>query len=267
MMSIHAANGSVVRLRSRRRASTIRVMLRRDLLGAFTAYALLAELGSSRAARRTRSTRAWLDRQEELAWGLAGGTLDPESWRRAVETLGREADVERLVAEALPSPEARALPSYPRRRVLRYRGADGRPRQHRYAVVLFQLDRTSVITPHGHRGMQSAHLVVEGSLRARTYDRVGELPGALVLRPAGDRRLEAGEVSSIGPARENVHWFVPLGGRAAATFDVLVTGLEAGGPDYEVQPVDPLGGTELGDGTLRAPLLGFEESARRYASR
>jgi hypothetical protein len=34
-----------------------------------------------------------------------------------------------------------------------------------------------------------------------------------------------------------------------------------------VQPVDPLGGTDLGDGTLRAPLLGFEESARRYASR
>ena len=114
--------------------------------------------------------------------------------------------------------------------------------------------------------MQSAHLVVQGNLRARTYDRVGELPGALILRPARDRRLDAGEVSSIGPARENVHWFVPLGERAA-TFDVLVTGLERGGPDYQVQSVDPLGGTDLGDGTLRAPLLRFEESARRYASR
>ena len=133
-------------------------------------------------------------------------------------------------------------------------------------MLLFQFDRTSVITPHGHRGMQSAHLVVQGSLRARTYDRVGEVPGALVLRPAGDRRLDTGEVSSIGPARENVHWFVPLGERAA-TFDVLVTGLDPGGPDYQVQPVDPLGGTDLGDGTLRAPLLGFEESARRYARR
>ena len=242
------------------------MLCRRDLLGAFSAYALLAELGSSRAARRTPSTRSWLDRQEELALGLAAGTIDSESWRRAVEVLGREADVERLVAEALPSSPARALPTDPARRILRYRDTDGRLRQQRYAVVLFQFDRTSVITPHGHRGMQSAHLVVHGSLRARTYDRVGELPGALVLRPAGDRRLYAGEVSSIGPARENVHWFVPLGERAA-TFDVLVTGLEPGGPDYQVQPVDPLGGTDLGDGTLRAPLLRFEESARRYASR
>jgi len=242
------------------------ILLRRELLGAFTAYALLAELGSSRAARRTSSTRSWLDRQEELARGLAAGTIDSESWRRAVEALGREADVERLIAEALPSPTNRALPTYPARRILQYRDADGRPRRQRYAVVLFQFDPTSVITPHGHRGMQSAHLVVRGRLRARTYDRVGEEPGALILRPAGDRQLDAGEVSTIGPARENVHWFVPIGERAA-TFDVLVTGLEPGGPDHQVQPVDPLGGTDLGDGTLRAPLLGFEESARRYARR
>jgi len=239
---------------------------RRDLLGAFTAYALLAEIGSSHAAQRTRSTRSWLDRQEELARGLAGGTLDSESWRREVESLGREADIERLIADALPSPAARALPTYPSRRVLRYRDADGTIRHLSYGVALFQFDPTSVITPHGHRGMQSAHLVVQGRLRARTFDRVGEVPGALVLRPAGDRRLDAGEVSSIGPAHENVHWFVPVGERAA-TFDVIVTGLEPGGPDYQIQPVDPLGGTELGDGTLRAPLLGFEESARRYASR
>jgi hypothetical protein len=240
-------------------------MLRRDLLGAFTAYALLAELGSSHATPRTRSTRSWLDRQEELARGLAGGALDSETWRREVESLGREADVERLIAEALPSSAARALPTYPARRILHYRDADGRTRLQRYGVVLFQFDRTSVITPHGHRGMQSAHLVVQGRLRARTYDRVAEVPGALVLRPAGDRRLDAGEVSSIGPARENVHWFVPLGERAA-TFDVLVTGLDPAGPDYQIQPVDPLGGTDLGDGTLRAPFLGFEESARRYAN-
>ena len=237
---------------------------RRDLLGAFTAYALLAELGASRAARRTRSTRAWLDRQEDLARGLAGGTLDSESWRREVESLGREVDIERLIGDALPSPAARALPTHPARRILRYRDADGRIRQQRYGVLLFQFDRTSVITPHGHRGMQSAHLVVQGKLRARTYDRVGEVPGALVLRPAGDRHLDTGEVSSIGPVRENVHWFVPLG-EPAATFDVVVTGLEPDGPDYELQPVDPLGGADLGDGTLRAPLLGFEESARRYA--
>ena len=238
---------------------------RRELLGAFAAYALLAELSRTSAGQAPSPVRAWLDRQESLARALAGGSLSPEAWRREVEALGRQADVERLIADALPSAASRALPTYPSRRFLRYRDPDGTPRAGRYAVVLFEFDRTSVITPHAHRGMQSAHLVVRGALRARTFDRIGEAPGALILRPAGDRRLEAGEVSSIGPERQNVHWFVPLTDRAA-TFDVLVTGLQPGGPDYQILPVDPLGGTELRDGTLRAPLLGFEESARRYTA-
>lgn len=239
---------------------------RRDVLGAFSAYALLAELASSRAAPRTRSTRSWLDRQEELAVGLAAGTLDSESWRRAVEALGREANVERLIAEALPSAASRPLPTHPARRLLHYRDAQGRPRAQRYAVALFDFDRSSVITPHGHRGVLSAHLVARGALRVRTYDRVADEPDALVLRAATDRHLMPGEVSTIGPARENVHWFVPLT-EHAATFDVLVEGLDPQGPRFLLQPVDPLGGTDLGDGTLRAPLLGFEESARRYATR
>lgn len=237
---------------------------RRDLLGAFAAYALLAELSLARADRRQRSVRAWLDRQDALARALAAGSLGSEAWRAEVEALGREADVERLIAEALPSSSSRGLPTDPARRILRWRDANGRPRSARYAIALFEFDATNVITPHGHRGMQSAHLVVHGAVRARTYDRVGDAEGAMLLRPAADRRLEPGQVSSIGPSRENVHWFVPLGPRAA-TFDVIVTGLESGGPEWQVQPVDPLGGADLGDGTLRAPLLGFEESARRYA--
>jgi len=240
------------------------VLHRRDLLGAFTAYALLAELSSASASRRPRSIRGWLDRQEALARGLAGGSLEPDQWRREVEALGREADVARLVGEALPSPASRPLPTHPTRRLLRWRGPDGEPRIQRYAVALFEFERTSVITPHAHRGMLSAHLVARGALRVRTYDRVADEPDALVIRPAADRRIETGEVSTIGPAHENVHWFVPLSGRAA-TFDVLVDGLDPGGPRYQLQPVDPLGGSDLGDGTLRAPLLGFEESARRYA--
>jgi hypothetical protein len=239
---------------------------RRDLLGAFAAYALLAELSFARAARGPRTVRAWLDRQDALARALAAGTLASDAWRTEVEALGREADVERLIAEALPSPSSRPLPTDPARRILRWRDANGHPRSMRYGVALFEFDPTSVITPHGHRGMQSAHLVVRGAVRARTYDRVGDAEGAMLLRPAADRRLDPGQVSSIGPSRENVHWFVPLT-PGAATFDVLVTGLQPGGPDYEVQPVDPLGGADVGDGTLRAPLLGFEESARRYAGR
>ncbi len=172
---------------------------RRDVLGAFAAYALLAELSSAGASRRSRSVRAWLNRQEALARGLVAGSLEPEQWRHEVEVLGREADVARLIAEALPSPSSRPFPTHPARRLLHWRDENGKPRSQRYAVALFEFDRTSVITPHAHRGMLSAHLVARGALRARTYDRVSSEPDALVLRPAADRRLETGETSSIGP--------------------------------------------------------------------
>ena len=147
---------------------------RRDLLGAFAAYALLSELSSAAAAHRSRSTRAWLERQEALAQSLAAGTLGPEDWRREVAALGREADVAQLIADALPSHALRALPSYPVRRLLRFRDSQGRPRAWRYAVVLFEFDPTSVITPHAHRGMLSAHLVARGALRERTFDRLAD---------------------------------------------------------------------------------------------
>jgi hypothetical protein len=240
------------------------MLIRRDLLGAFAAYALLGELGLARAGDRSRSIRSWLDRHEWLATSLAAGDLAPEQWRREVEALGREADVERLIAEALPSPSSQPFPTHPARRLLHYRDAEGRPRMQRFGVALFEFERKSVITPHAHRGVLSAHLVARGALRVRTYDRIADEPKALVLRPATDRRIERGEVSTIGPARDNVHWFVPATERAA-TLDVLVEGLDPSGPEYLLQPVDPLGGTELADGTLRAPLLSFEESARRYA--
>lgn len=240
------------------------MLLRRDLLGAFAAYALLGELGLARAGDRSRSIRSWLDRHEWLATSLAAGDLTPEQWRRQVEALGREADVEKLLAEALPSSFSYPFPTHPARRLLHFRDEEGRPRAQRFGVAFFDFKRTSVITPHAHRGVLSAHLVARGALRVRTYDRVADEPEALVLRPAKDRRLAQGEVSTIGAAQDNVHWFVPLSERAA-TLDVLVQGLDPSGPEYVVQPVDPLGGTELADGTLRAPLLSFEESARRYA--
>ena len=47
------------------------------------------------------------------------------------------------------------------------------------------------IIPHVHNAMVSAHLVVAGSFRARTHDRVRDLDDAVVLRPSIDRELAA----------------------------------------------------------------------------
>jgi hypothetical protein len=48
------------------------------------------------------------------------------------------------------------------------------------------------------------------------------------------------------------------------TFDVIVDGLDHGEERFKIEAIDPIRGTKLPDGTLRAPILTFEESSRFY---
>jgi hypothetical protein len=111
--------------------------------------------------------------------------------------------------------------------------------------------------------MVSAHIAVEGEFRVRNFDRVREENGAAVIRPTRDGVMRIGEVSTMSTARNNVHWFVPRTARAA-TLDVIVDGLGGARPRYVIEPIDPIRGQILADGTIRAPYLTFAESTRFY---
>lgn len=244
-------------------------MHRRQFIGgvltAFPAYALLAEIGAARAASDRASAR-WIAAQDEIARALAGGELSPAQWRTEVARLTRTVDVSQLMAEvdgAEIRHVGRALPTYPLKRSVYFRDETGARRKLRYAAALFGFAPGNVVTPHAHRHMVSAHIVVEGAFRVRNFDRVRDEPGAVVIRPSVDAVIEVGDVSTITPDRDNIHWFVPRGARAA-TFDVIVSGLEHGQPAYDIEAVDPVRGRALADGLIRAPILGFEESSRFY---
>jgi hypothetical protein len=211
----------------------------------------------------------WVTRQQELALSLGRGEITPSDWQSEVERFARDIDIGQLLAtirEARQAKVGRALPSYPFKTAIRFLDESGTPRRLRFASALFDFAPTDVITPHAHRHMVSAHMIVRGAFRVRNFDRVGEDGDALVLRETGDRVLKAGAISTMSSERDNVHWFVPDSG-PASTFDVIVSRLDPGEPAYVIEPVDPLDGRRLEGGLLRAPLIGFEESARKYTSR
>lgn len=239
-----------------------------DVLTGFPAYALLAEIGAAHATPASRlAASRWIDHQQEIAVALSRGQMPPARWRAEVAALARTVDVAQLMAEvgrAWSRPAGRALPSYPVKRAIRFRDETGKRRKLRYAVALFTFDRRNVVTPHAHRNMVSAHLVVDGAFRVRNFDRIRDEDGAIVIRPSVDETIRVGDVSTIGPTRDNIHWFVPRSDRAA-TLDVIVSGLDPGEPRYRVEAVDPVRGTRLPDGTLRAPILGFEAASRFYS--
>lgn len=236
-------------------------------LTAFPVYAALTHLTGLNIARADQSP--WVTRQQELALSLARGEITPNAWQTEVERFARDIDIDQLmmaIRGARQGKVGRALPSYPFKTSIRFLDENGAPRRLRFASALFDFAANDVITPHAHRHMVSAHLIVRGAFRVRNFDRVGEDDGALLLRETGDRILETGAISTMSTERDNVHWFVPFGG-PASTFDVIVSRLDPGEPAYVIEPVDPIGGTRLENGLIRAPVLGFEDSARIYTSK
>jgi hypothetical protein len=109
-------------------------------------------------------------------------------------------------------------------------------------------------------------MVLNGRVRIRTFDRIEERHGAILIRQTGDRICGAGRAAAMTTAKDNVHWFT-LETSSARTLDVIIDGLDRGEPKYLIQPVDPLRGRARSDGTIVAPILSFADSMRRYTAR
>lgn len=240
---------------------------RRAFLSAFLLAALARE-ARALVPRRETGARRWIDGQQAIAEALAAGRISGLAWAGEVERLAAEIDLAELtalVSRARIEPAPAGATNDPAKRYVRFLDADGRPRRLAYGAALFDFAPQNVITPHGHRHMVSAHLVVAGAFRVRNFDRVGDEAGAMRLRPTRDHVARRGQVSTMCAERDNVHWFVPQGG-PATTFDVVVSGLDAGAPDHVIEAVDPLHARQEPDGTIVAPIIGFAEASRLYTA-
>ena len=253
-------------------ASDILGLTRRGAVGeALPAFLLYALLGEARAAtpKGRMAPARWISRQDEIARALSAGQMTPLNWCLEVERLGREVDLAELMATVNRS-QLTAAPmgshNDPKKRNVRFLDASGAPRRLTYGAALFDFEPQNVITPHGHRHMVSAHMVVGGAFRVRNYDRVGDQAGAMIIRPTRDYVAGLGKVSTMCSARDNIHWFVPEGGKKATTFDVILSGLDAGQPAYDIKAIDAYGGRRRRDGTIVAPIMSFGDSARKYTA-
>lgn len=244
---------------------------RRGFAGAGLAALSLALLGCEFSAAkppRRMAARDWIERQGELARALKGGQIAPLQWMAEAERLAGEIEVAELMAEVIKAQVTQqALPptNDPRKSSIRFLDAEGVPRKLGYGAALFAFEPHNVITPHGHCHMVSSHLVVEGAFRVRNFDRLRDDEGAMIIRPTRDYIAATGQLSAMTPDRDNIHWFVPSGG-TAMTFDVIISGIDPGEADYDIEAIDPLGGTMLADGTIRAPKIGFEAASDKYTA-
>jgi hypothetical protein len=247
-------------------------LTRRGLLTAafpaFMMYALLGEARIALAKSGREEPQTWIDEQQELAETLAGGQIDPVTWCREVEALSARVDIAELLATARLAADDLAKPggpNDPQKRMVRFADASGRQHRLSYGAALFAFQPENVITPHAHRNMVSAHLVVDGSFHIRTYDRVRDEKNGIVIKPAEDFVAGVGKISTMCADRHNIHWFVPQGG-PAMTLDVVIDGLSTKGERYEITALDPVGGKALKDGSILAPILSFDAASAKYTA-
>ncbi len=249
------------------------LMARRSLCLAGSAglltYALLREAAAAGApADRRLSARRWIDRQQEMALALRAGSLAHIAWHAEVNRIAGEVDVAQLLAEIRRGRTTQAGAPFmrdPIKRNIQFIDDIGQPRSLSYAAAIFAFGPNNVITPHAHLHLGTAHMVIDGKIRIRTFDRIADAGPALIIRPTGDIIAGIGHAAAMTTERDNIHWFTPAT-ENASTFDIIIDGLDHGQPDYLIQPVDPLGGQHRADGTIVAPLLSFKESMSRYSA-
>lgn len=130
-----------------------------------------------------------------------------------------------------------------------------------FTKKIFGMQKDRAIIPHGHSNMASAHLILQGELHLRHYDKLAEEKDHLLISPTIDLNVCSGDYSSISNEKDNIHWFV-ANTPHAFTFDVIM--LDLYGEAYDILNLDIAAGEHLSNGTIRARVLEVEEALRKY---
>jgi hypothetical protein len=208
----------------------------------------------------------WLRRLHEHSADLRGGAIPRLAWQREVQVLLEQVPVDDLVAHiqldemirtaVLPDDRATTRdPVFP--------PLAGLAPIESYIRRVFLMQKGRAIVPHGHRNMVSGHLVIHGGVHVRHYERLGDEPGYMIVKPTIDRASRPGMATTVSDEKDNVHWLTATTD-VACTFDVIVVDLDPSRPTQFMDFVDPRAAEPHEGGTLRAPRLDADEVFRRY---
>lgn len=241
-----------------------------QMLGGALTFSLVKSLAAARALGASVQPVAakWLAEVEEMSGGLKGGRLRPSAWQERVEGLFRRVELKDLL-RAINYDELAKAALFPEdhesNHELEFPGVEGLPARLTYLPSFVAFKQGRAIVPHGHHNMVSMHMLLEGEVHARHYEKRGGGEGRLIIEPSLDRTFARGDLSTVSDERHNIHWFKATRG-PAFMFNVAVFDLDGtknfSGRDY----VDPLGAERLGDGTLRARRIDYKEALKLYGN-
>jgi hypothetical protein len=130
-----------------------------------------------------------------------------------------------------------------------------------FTKKIFGMKKGRAIIPHGHSNMASAHLILNGNLSLRHYEKIKDEKNHLIIKPTIEKTVQVGDYSSISDEKDNVHWFIAESD-AAFTFDVIMTDLK--NQKYEIHNLDITESSKLENGLLKTPKIDVNTALKKY---
>lgn len=238
------------------------------LLKSLFTFSLVETLANHRALATPIQPIAdrWVAEVEEISRGMQEHRVKQREWQQKIEDFFarvelkdflRGIDFERVSKQMKFPDDREAVTQITPRQA-------GRPAELSYSVFVYGLSKGRAIVPHCHRNMTSLHMLIGGELHGWHFDRVGDEPGHVIIKPTLDKQLMLGECSTTSDDKDNVHWFKATS-ETAFTFNIGV---------YEINPavkfsgrqfyLDAAGGEKLRDGLLRVRHLKTQEAHKLY---
>ncbi len=206
----------------------------------------------------------WAIRLNEYCSDLKTNTITTLQWQQKIEELYSQIELKEIL-QFIDFDNLIKGFEYPDLGIatkgVKFPKLEGLPEKTVFIKKIFGMKKDRAIIPHGHSNMASAHLILNGEMHLRHYEKIGQDGQNLIIKPTIDRMAKLGESSSISDEKDNVHWFI-ANTETAFTFDVIM--LDLNNKSYDIHNLDIYESEDLKNGTLKVPILEVQTALKKY---
>jgi len=238
----------------------------KSLLSGLISYALLDTALATQALGRSMQADVahWSVRLNEYCQDLRTESLTVAEWQEHVETLFSRVRLRDLLVFLdfeLFQKGFKFTDQGVRSEKISLPRIKGLPKKTAFKKQIYGMKKGCAIIPHGHSNMVSAHVVLQGEIHARHYDKLALEDAHMIIQPSSDNAMTAGTHSSISDGKDNVHWFV-ANTDACFMFDVILLNLHE--RSHSIHNLDIYELEKLPEDKLRVPIIDLGSAIRKY---
>jgi len=238
----------------------------KKILATATGFALIDSLFAFNAIGKHIKpiTDHWAIKLNEYCYSLQTDSISTIQWQQKIEELYAEIELDEILkfidfnnlikGFEYPDLGVSAKP-------VKFPKLNGLPERTVFVKKIFGMKKGRAIIPHGHSNMSSAHLILNGEIHLRHYEKIQQDGQNLIIKPSIDRIAKVGESSSVSDEKDNVHWFI-ANTETAFTFDVIM--LDLNDKSYDIHNLDIYESEDLKNGTLKVPILDVQAALKKY---